>query len=171
MILWLSKILLPFVISYVIAFGLISRRPIFDDFLDGAKSGMKTVADILPTLSGLVTAVGVGRASGLLDTMTGICAGAAGVFHIPRELVPITLVRLVSNSAATGLLLDLFRQYGSDSRVGMAASVLMSSTETVFYCLSIYFGSVQVRRTRYTVPGALIAMGAGIAASIWITGK
>ena len=162
MILWLSKILLPFVISYVIAFGLISRRPIFDDFLDGAKSGMKTVADILPTLIGLVTAVGVVRASGLLDT---------GVFHIPRELVPITLVRLVSNSAATGLLLDLFRQYGPDSRVGMAASVLMSSTETVFYCLSIYFGSVQVRRTRYTVPGALIAMGAGIAASIWITGK
>ena len=166
MILWLSKILLPFVISYVIAFGLISRRPIFDDFLDGAKSGMKTVADILPTLIGLVTAVGVVRASGLLDTMTGICAGAAGIFHIPRELV-----RLVSNSAATGLLLDLFRQYGPDSRVGMAASVLMSSTETVFYCLSIYFGSVQVRRTRYTVPGALIATGAGIAASIWITGK
>ena len=67
MILWLSKILLPFVISYVIAFGLISRRPIFDDFLDGAKSGMKTVADILPTLIGLVTAVGVVRAFGYND--------------------------------------------------------------------------------------------------------
>lgn len=66
MILWLSKILLPFVISYVIAFGLISRRPIFNDFLDGAKDGMKTVADILPTLIGLIAAVGVVRASGLL---------------------------------------------------------------------------------------------------------
>ena len=171
MILWFSKMLLPLVISYVIAFGLISRRPIFDDFLDGAKSGMKTVADILPTLIGLITAVGVVRASGLLDAITDICAGAAGLFYIPQELVPITLVRLVSNSAATGLLLDMFRQYGPDSRIGMAASVIMSSTETVFYCLSIYFGSVQVRRTRYTVPGALIATGAGIAASIWITGK
>ena len=109
MILWLSKILLPFVISYVIAFGLISHRPIFDDFLDGAKSGMKTVADILPTLIALITAVGVVRASGLLDAVTSACAGAAGLLHIPRELVPITLVRLVSNSAATGLLLDLFR--------------------------------------------------------------
>ena len=165
MILWFSKMLLPLVISYVIAFGLISRRPIFDDFLDGAKSGMKTVADILPTLIGLITAVGVVRASGLLD------AGAAGLFYIPQELVPITLVRLVSNSAATGLLLDMFRQYGPDSRIGMAASVIMSSTETVFYCLSIYFGSVKVRRTRYAVPGALIATAAGIAASIWITGK
>lgn len=171
MILWLSKILLPFVISYVIAFGLISRRPIFNDFLDGAKDGMKTVADILPTLIGLIAAVGVVRASGLLDAVTGVCARTAGLLHIPRELVPIILVRLVSSSAATGLLLDLFRQYGPDSRIGMAASLLMSSTETVFYCLSIYFGSVQVRRTRYTVPGALIATAAGIAASIWITGK
>ena len=78
MILWFSKMLLPLVISYVIAFGLISRRPIFDDFLDGAKNGMKTVADILPTLIGLITAVGVVRASGLLDAITDICAGAAG---------------------------------------------------------------------------------------------
>ena len=140
MILWFSKMLLPLVISYVIAFGLISRRPIFDDFLDGAKNGIKTVADILPTLIGLITAVGIVRASGLLD-------------------------------AITGLLLDLFRQYGPDSRIGMAASVIMSSTETVFYCLSIYFGSVKVRRTRYAVPGALIATAVGIAASIWITGK
>ena len=111
MILWFSKMLLPLVISYVIAFGLISRRPIFDDFLDGAKNGMKTVADILPTLIGLITAVGVVRASGLLDAITDISAGAAGLFHIPQELVPVTLVRLVSNSAATGLLLDLLDVY------------------------------------------------------------
>lgn len=162
MILWFSKMLLPLVISYVIAFGLISRRPIFDDFLDGAKSGMKTVADILPTLIGLITAVGVVRASGLLDAITDICAGAAGLFHIPQELVPITLVRLVSNSAATGLLLDMFRQYGPDSRIGMAASVIMSSTETVFYCLSIYFGSVKCAGPAMHVPGALIATAAGL---------
>lgn len=84
MILWLSKILLPFVISYVIAFGLISRRPIFNDFLDGAKDGMKTVADILPTLIGLIAAVGVVRASGLLDAVTGVCARTAGTgTHYP----------------------------------------------------------------------------------------
>lgn len=170
MILWISKILLPFTVSYVVAFGLISHRPIFDDFLDGAKNGMKTVADLLPTLLGLMTAVGVVRASGLLETVTCLCAEASGILHLPQELIPLTLVRLVSNSAAIGLLLDLFQQYGPDSRVGMAASVLMSSTETVFYCLSIYFGSVKVRRTRYTVPGALLATAAGIAASIWITG-
>ena len=169
-LIFLSEFMVPLTVFYIVGSGILAKRPVFDDFLDGAKSGMKTVADILPTLIGLITAVGVVRASGLLDAITDICAGAAGLFYIPQELVPITLVRLVSNSAATGLLLDMFRQYGPDSRIGMAASVIMSSTETVFYCLSIYFGSVQVRRTRYTVPGALIATAAGIAASIWITG-
>ena len=169
-LIFLSEFMVPLTVFYIVGSGILTKRPVFDDFLDGAKSGMKTVADILPTLIALITAVGVVRASGLLDAVTSVCAGAAGLLHIPRELVPITLVRLVSNSAATGLLLDLFRQYGPDSRTGMAASVLMSSTETVFYCLSIYFGSVKVRRTRYTVPGALIATAAGIAASIWITG-
>ena len=170
-LIFLSEFMVPLTVFYIVGSGILTKRPVFDDFLDGAKNGMKTVADILPTLIGLIAAVGVVRASGLLDAVTGVCARTAGFLHIPRELVPITLVRLVSSSAATGLLLDLFRQYGPDSRVGMAASVLMSSTETVFYCLSIYFGSVQVRRTRYTVPGALIATVAGIAASIWITGK
>lgn len=170
MILWLSKILLPFVISYVIAFGLISHRPIFDDFLDGCKERHENrgrhFADPDRPDHGGRSSQGL-RTSGCGDQCL---RRGSRAFAYSAELVPITLMRLVSNSAATGLLLDLFRQYGQDSRTGMAASVLMSSTETVFYCLSIYFGSVKVRRTRYTVPGALIATAAGIAASIWITG-
>lgn len=89
--------------------------------------------------------------------------------HIPRELIPLTLVRLVSNSAGTGLLLDLFETFGPDSRIGMAGSVLMSSTETVFYCISVYFGAVKIRKTGWTLPGALVATLAGIIASLWVT--
>ncbi len=89
MILWLSKILLPFVISYVIAFGLISRRPIFDDFLDGAKDGMKTVAEILPTLIGLIAAVGVVRASGLLDAVTVSVQGPRDCCIFRRNWYPL----------------------------------------------------------------------------------
>lgn len=169
MILWLSRILIPLTVSYIISFALLSGRPVFDDFLAGAKDGMKTVADILPTLIGLMTAVGVLRASGFLDELGVWLSVPAAWLRIPAELVPLTLVRLISNSAATGLVLDIFRQYGPDSPLGMAASVLMSSTETVFYCISIYFGSVNVTRTRYTIPGALLATAAGIAASIWLT--
>lgn len=169
MIIWLSRILIPLTISYIVGFGLLSRRPVFEDFLEGARDGMRTVAGILPTLIGLMTAVGVLRASGLLDSLSGWLAVPAGWLHLPSELVPLTLVRMVSNSAATGLVLDIFGKYGPDSRIGMAASVLMSCTETVFYCVSIYFGAVRVKKTRYALPGALIATAAGVAVSIWLT--
>jgi len=163
---WLSRYMIPFVICYLIGFGLLSGRPVFDDFLDGAKAGMKTVAGILPTLIGLMTAVGVLRASGFLDALAGWLAVPAAWLHVPKELIPLTLVRMISNSAATGLVLDIFAKYGPDSLIGMAASILMSCTETLFYCLSIYFGSVKVTKTRYALPGALLATAAGVAASI-----
>lgn len=168
-LIWLSRALIPFVVCYIIAFGLISKRPVFDDFLDGAKDGMKTVAGILPTLIGLMTAVGVLRASGFLDALGRWLSAPAAWLHIPEALIPLTLVRLVSNSAATGLVFDIFGKYGPDSFIGMAASVLMSCTETLFYCLSIYFGSVGVTKTRYALPGALVATAVGIAASIFLS--
>lgn len=166
LLMWLSRALVPFVVCYMIAFGLISKRPVFDDFLDGARGGMKTVAGILPTLIGLMTAVGVLRASGFLDALGGWLAVPASWLHIPEALIPVTLIRLISNSAATGLVFDIFGKYGPDSFIGMSASVMMSCTETVFYCISLYFGSVGITKTRYALPGALVATAAGIAASL-----
>ena len=171
MILWLSKILLPFVISYVIAFGLISRRPIFNDFLDGAKEGMHTVADVLPTLIGLMTAVGVLRASGILEAVSELLKIPAALCHIPVPVIPIILVRIVSSSAAVGLILDIFKEYGPDSLVGNMVSIMMGCTETVFYTMSVYFMSAHIRKTRWTLPGALAATAAGSAASIFLTGQ
>lgn len=169
MIAWLSQILVPLTVGYIVGFGLLSRRPVFDDFLAGAMSGLRTVGEILPTLIGLMAAVGVLHASGLLDAIARVLETPAAWLHFPKELIPLSLVRLVSNSAATGLALDLFARYGPDSPVGMAASVLLSCTETVFYCLSMYFGSIHVGKTRYAVPGALFATGVGIAVSILLT--
>lgn len=170
MMMFLSYYLIPLMIFYIIGFGVLSGRPVFDDFLRGAKSGMHTVADILPTLVGLIVSVGVLRASGFLDSLAGWLSGPAEFLHIPAPLVPLTLVRLVSNSAATGLVLDIFETYGVDSYLGLAASVLMSCTETVLYCMSVYFGSVKVTKTGYTLTGALLATAAGAAVSIWIAG-
>lgn len=171
MIIWLSKMIVPLILFGMLGMGILGKRPVFDDFLDGAKRGMQAVAEVLPTLIGLMTAVGVLRASGLLDVLAELLAVPAGWLRLPSELVPLTLVRLVSNSAATGLLLDLFGKYGPDSFLGMAGSIMMSCTETVFYCISIYFGSVQITRTRYTIPGALIATASGIAASLWLAAR
>ena len=113
--------------------------------------------------------MGVIRASGLLEAVCDCLSGPAQWLHLPTQLIPLTLVRLISNSAATGLALDIFKSYGPDSYLGMAASVMMSSTETVFYCVSIYFGSIHVTKTRYVLPGALIATAAGIGASVFFS--
>ena len=161
---------MPLMIFYIVGFGLLSGRPVLDDFMDGAKDGMKTVAGILPTLIGLMVSVGILRASGFLDFLGGVLAMPAALIHLPPQIVPVILVRLVSNSAATGLVLDIFREYGTDSSVGLMASILMSSTETVLYCLSVYFGSVGITRTRYTLAGGLFATAVGVAASVMLAG-
>ena len=131
---------------------------------------MKTVAGIFPTLAGLMVSVGIIRSSGFLDFLGEVLAMPAALLHLPPQLVPVILVRLVSNSAATGLVLDIFKEYGTDSRLGLMASIMMSSTETVLYCMSLYFGSVKITKTRYTLPGALLATAAGVAASVILAG-
>ena len=169
-LLFLSEAMVPLMIFYIVGFGVLSGRPVLDDFIDGAKDGMRTVAGILPTLVGLMASVGIIRASGFLDFLGEVLAMPAALLRLPPQLVPVILVRLVSNSAATGLVLDIFKEYGTDSQLGLMASIMMSSTETVLYCMSLYFGSVKITKTRFTLPGALLATAAGVAASAVLAG-
>jgi spore maturation protein B len=165
-ILYLSQVMIPLLILYIVGFGLISGVPVYDCFIRGAKEGLNTVVKILPSLIGLMTATGVLRASGLLDWI------AAALGHIfpenifPSALIPLSVVRLFSSSAATGLLLDLYKEYGTDSRIGLTASLMMCCTETVFYTMSVYFSAAGIKKTRHTLCGALLASLAGIIASI-----
>ncbi len=170
LLIWLSSALMPFAVFYIVGFGLLAKRPVFDDFLAGAKEGMRTTAQIFPCLAGLLIAVGALRSSGFLDFLGDVLQAPAALLHLPAPLVPIALLRLVSNSAATGLMLDIFKEQGPDSPLGVTASLLLSSTETVFYCLSLYFGSVGIKKTRYALAGALLATAAGIGASLWLGG-
>ena len=169
-LLFLSEAMVPLMIFYIVGFGVLSGRPVLDDFIDGAKDGMRTVAGIFPTLVGLMVSVGIIRASGFLDFLGEVLAMPAALLRLPPQLVPVILVRLVSNSAATGLVLDIFNEYGTDSQLGLMASIMMSSTETVLYCMSLYFGSVKITKTRFTLPGALLATAAGVAASAVLAG-
>lgn len=169
-LIFLSEFMVPLVIFYIVGFGILSGRPVFDDFLKGAAEGMKTVAGILPTLIGLMAAVGVLRASGFLDAVAGFLTVPAGWLRIPVPIVPVILVRLISSSAAVGLILDIFKEYGPDSLTGNMVSIMMGCTETIFYTMSIYFMTAGIRKTRWTLPGALISTAAGIAASIFLAG-
>lgn len=170
-LMFLSDALIPILVFYIVGFGILMKKNVYDDFLKGAKEGVQTVVGILPTLVGLMVAVGILRASGLLDFISTTCMGWTEHIGIPSELIPIAIVKMFSSSAATGLLVDLYKEAGCDSFVGMAASVMLSCTETIFYTMSIYFMSVKVRKTGFTLPGALFATLAGIAASIFLAGR
>lgn len=165
-----SNIIIPLVIFYVVATGIANKVNVYDEFLSGAKDGMKTVAGIMPTMIGLMIAVGILRASGFLDFLGQLLSRIFSSASIPAPLIPVILVKMFSSSAATGLVLDIFKTYGPDSHIGFLTSIIMSSTETIFYTMSVYFLAAKVKKTRYTLPGALFATLAGIIASFWIVG-
>lgn len=165
---YLSELTIPFFLFYVVGYGLLAKRDIYGDFLDGAKDGLKTAAGIAPALIGLMTGVGVLRASGFLDFLCALLGNVFGKIGFSPQLMPLTVVRLFSSSAAVGLLLDIFKKYGADSLLGFTASLILGSTESVFYCMTVYFGYVKIKKTRYTLPGALLAALAGVLASVYL---
>lgn len=166
-----SNIIIPLVIFYIVATGIANKVNVYDEFLEGARDGMKTVAGIMPTMIGLMIAVGVLRASGFLDFLGQLLSRIFSSASIPAPLIPVILVKMFSSSAATGLVLDIFKTYGPDSHIGFLTSIIMSSTETIFYTMSVYFLAAKVKKTRYTLPGALVATLAGTLASFWIVGS
>ena len=125
---------------------------------------------IAPTLVALMVAVGVLRASGFLTFLGELCRPISDLLHFPKELIPLAVIKMFSSSAATGLVLDIFKTYGTDSYIGLVTSIMMSCTETIFYTMSVYFLAAKVTKTRYTLSGALLSTLAGIAASVVIAG-
>ncbi len=165
-----SNIIIPVIIFYIVAYGLASKTNVYEDFIKGAKDGFQTVIQIMPTLIGLMVAVGILRASGFLDFIAGMFSGVAGRLGFSSELVPLILIKMFSSSAATGLVLDIFKNHGPDSLLGMTTSIMMSCTETVFYTMSVYYMAAKVTKTRYTLTGAILTTVSGVAASIILAG-
>lgn len=165
----ISNFLIPILIFYMVGYGLVSGVKVYESFLKGAKDGLEVAVQMMPTLVGLLVAVGVLRASGFLSFLGELLGHVAEPIGIPAPIVPLILLKLFSGSAATGMVLDLFRTYGPDSFVGTMASILMSCTETVFYTMSVYYLAAKVTKTRYTLAGALFAVAMDICMSIWLT--
>lgn len=169
-IIHMSDIMIPMVIFFVVGYGMVSGVKVYETFLKGAAEGLKTVVEIMPTLIGLMVAVGVLRSSGFFDMLGRVLSPVTDVAQIPSQMIPLLAVKLFSSSAATGLVLDIFKNEGPDSYVGMVTSILMSCTETVFYTMSVYFLAAKVSKTRYTLTGALLATLAGTIASVILAG-
>lgn len=165
---YISDCMIPFVILYLVGYGMCKKVNIFDEFIEGAKDGFVTVYKIMPTLIGLMVGVGILRESGFMEWFAGVLSPVVQFLHFPGELFPLFIVKMFSSSAATSLLLDIYKTYGTDSYLGTLASVLMSCSETIFYTMSVYFMTAKVTKSRYTLTGALVATFAGAAASIFL---
>ena len=168
-ILYLSDMMIPFVVFYIVGIGIVQKNKVYDDFIEGAKDGLKTVVGVMPTMVGLMIGVGVLSSSCFLNFFTKQIAKVTLKIGLPSAVVPAMIVRMFSSSAATGLVLDVFKQFGTDSYEGLLSSIMMSSTETIFYTMSVYFMTAKVTKTRWTLAGALISTLAGIIASVIMT--
>lgn len=169
-LMYVSDAIIPILVFIILAHGMLNRCNVYEDFLEGAKDGFHTVISILPTLVGLICGVGVLRASGFLDDIAALLGSVIPERIFPSELVPVAIVKMFSSSAATGLVLDIFKEYGPDSWYGKIVSLMGSCTETIFYTMSVYFMSVNIRKTRWTLAGALTATICGILASVVLAG-
>lgn len=153
----LTELLLPGLLLAAGAVGLRRKRDVYGDLLAGAQDGLRLLATLAPSLVLMLTAVTMLRESGFFDWLTPLAAPVFRVLGIPPELAPLVLVRPLSGSAALAVGTELMQRYGVDSLIGRTAAVMLGSSETTFYTISVYFGAAGVRGTRYAVPAALIA--------------
>ncbi len=158
----INHFIIPVIIGGIFLYGIYRGVNTFDAFLAGAKEGLSTVVSITPALICLLTAVAMFKASGALDVLSWGLGPLAEGLGLPREVIPLALLRPISGSGAMVLFNDILATYGPDSFIGRVASVMEGSTETTFYTIAVYYGATKVHRTRHTLPSALSADLAGI---------
>ncbi len=144
-------------VTGITLFGLIKGVNVFDAFLEGARDGLKTAVGIIPSLTALTLCVSALRSSGAIDALGQAATPIIGMAGIPSETLPLMLIRPISGSGALSVLKGVFDSCGPDSAAGRIASVMMGSTETTFYTMTVYFGSVGIKKTGCTIPAALTA--------------
>lgn len=165
---YFSNWMLLLFVAGIPLYGAIKKINVFDAFIIGAKQGFDIVLNIIPYLIAFMVAIGMLRASGFFDLLTTLIAPLLTKIGMPPEIVPLALVRPFSGSASTGLMSELIHEYGGNSLIAKTAATMMGSTETTFYVIAVYFGSVGIRRTRHAIPAGLLADLTGIIVSVLI---
>ncbi len=153
----MAEYIVPCLFTLVFVVALWKKIPLYENLTDGAMSGLQMMVKIFCSLLVLLPAVAMLRASGGMEILSRWLSPIFSRFGIPPETAPLMLVRPLSGSAALAVGMDLMKTYGVDSRIGLTAAVMLGSTETTFYTISVYFGAAKVRGTRYAVPAALLA--------------
>ena len=142
------------------------EKKVFDIFLDGAKEGISVVLNIFPTLVGLFVAIGALRSSGIIDLIVNFLTPILSFVNFPTEILPLALIRPISGSSSIAVATDIMNTFGVDSNIGLIASVIMGSTETTVYTITVYTSSVGIKKTRFVLWASLIADFVGIVTSV-----
>ena len=158
MIEYISSLAIPLILAIVGCLMLFGKTPYFDFFVEGAREGLKSAVSLLPTLVALMAGVGMLRASGFTEVLSAAISPITDKVGIPSELLPLLLVRPFSGSASTATFSALLGEYGADSFVSLCASVIMGSSDTLVYVISVYFSSVGIKKSRYAIPCAVVVM-------------
>ena len=160
--------ILPVMILVILATGVIKKVPVYEEFVEGAKDGFKVSISIIPYLVALIVAVSMFRASGAMDWIASVFSFVLDKFSVSADIVPIMFTRSLSGSATLGLFSELAAKHGADSFVTLMAAIMVGSSETTFYVLSVYFGSVGIKKFRYALLTGVIADIIGIVLAIWV---
>jgi spore maturation protein SpmB len=158
--------IIPFIFLFIVAYGYARRLKVYELFVEGAKEGFNVAVMIIPYLVAILAAIAIFRASGAMDLLAGAIAYFLPPSLVPSDIILLALVKPLSGSAARGVMLDIFSRYGVDSLPGFMASVIQGSTETTFYVVAVYFGSVGIKNTRHTIAAGLTGEFTGIVVSI-----
>lgn len=164
----LSVGFLPAMSALIIAYGLWKRAPIYDYFIEGAKSGLKTAVEILPFLIGIFIAINSLTSSGILNLIDLLLAPLLTALEVPAQLLPLMFLRAISGSCSLIILQDILENVGPDSYAGRVACVMTGGCETIIYVLALYFGVTGVKQMRHALKGGLIGYVTGIIVSIVI---
>lgn len=167
MMIW--DLLIPGLLLVLSCAALAGKHDVYSLLVTGAEEGLQTILHILPALVILLSSVSMLRASGAMEWLTSLFSPVCKWIGIPPETVPLVLIRPISGSAALAVGSELMAAYGPDSEIGRTAAIMLGSTETTFYTISVYFGAAGIKRTRYAIPAALIADLTGFVMAAWVT--
>lgn len=158
---------IPVILLVVPLLGGVRRIPVYEVFVEGAAEGFQTAVRIMPFLVAMMVGINVFKASGALDVLTSWLKPLLLTLHVPAELVPLAVMRPLSGSGALGLTTDILQSYGPDSLVGRTASTILASTDTTLYILTVYFGSVGIKKARYSIAVGLTGDLVGFFAAVY----
>jgi len=159
---------IPFLLLFIPIVGFIRKVKVYENFVEGAKEGFQVATRIIPFLVAILVAIGMFRASGAMDIFVALLSPITNLIGMPAEVLPVALMRPLSGSGSMGLVTELMKTHGPDSFIGRLAATMYASTETTFYVLAVYFGSVSISKTRHALPSGLMADFVGLLSAVLI---